>query len=786
MNKKRTPAKKSPRKRTAKPQTKRSLWRSFGGFLLKLTLVGIVIGAIGLIYLDAQIRQQFEGKRWALPAKVYARPLELYSGLAISTKDVKVELAGLGYQLVPKATQPGHAEIAKKRIRVYTRGFEFPDGLERSQKLLLDFQGEQLSRIRNSKGKTVNLARLEPVLIGGIYPQNNEDRDLIRLDDAPSSLTDALIAIEDQSYYDHFGVSPRGIARAMWVNLRVGRFVQGGSTLTQQLIKNFYLTSDRTLARKLMEIPMAVLLDFHYSKDEILEAYLNEVYLGQEGSRAIHGFGLAAQYYFSQPLQELKLSQVALLAGMVKGPSYYDPRRHPDRAKKRRDLVLRVLRDEGNISEDIYQKTIKKPLGVVKQKSLLKGAYPAYLDLVKRQLRESYHEDDLRTEGLRVFTGLNPIVQAKAETALIGTIKNLEKRYGKRAVDLEGSMVVTDPQTGEVLSIIGGKSTRYEGFNRALDAVRPIGSLVKPAVYLTALENGYSLVSPLEDEPVAVEMPGGQVWEPQNFDKKSHGVVPLHQALARSYNLSTANLGMSVGVDKVIETLQKLGVNRELNEYPSLLLGAQGMPAVEVATMYQTIAANGFQMPLRAIRMVTDSQGVELSRYPFKVKQAVSAESVHLLQYAMQEVAREGTARSVYSHLPANLNVAGKTGTSNDQRDSWFAGFTGSRLAVVWLGRDDNSVLPFTGSGGALKVWTAYMKADKPEPFRAPVPEGVEYLWVDKETGYLSDERCQGAIPVPFQNGSKPQYRVDCGVEPVQNSESKPLDWFRRWFRQEQ
>lgn len=783
MNKKRTPAKKTPRKKVSNAQNKKSLWRIIRPVLLKLTLLGVVIGGIGLIYLDAQIRQQFEGKRWALPAKVFARPLELYSGLPITPKDLKVELSGLGYQLVSRATQAGQAEIASSRVRVFTRGFDFPDGRETSQKLLLEFNGSGVSTISNDKGQRVNLARLEPVLIGGIYPQNNEDRDLIRLEDAPAGLTNALIAIEDQSYYDHFGVSAKGIARAMWVNIKAGRFVQGGSTLTQQLIKNFYLTSDRTFARKLMELPMAVLLNLHYSKDEILEAYLNEVYLGQEGSRAIHGFGLAAQYYFSQPLQELQLPQIALLAGLVKGPSYYDPRRHPERAKQRRDLVLRVMRDQNDISEDVYQETIKKPLGVVKQKSLLKGAYPAYLDLVKRQLRESYHEEDLRTEGLRVFTALNPIVQANAETALLTTINDLEKRYGKRATDLEGSMVVTDPQTGEVLSIIGGKSTRYEGFNRALDSVRPIGSLVKPAVYLTALENGYSLVSPLQDEPISIDMPNGQTWTPQNFGKTPHGIVPLHQALANSYNLATANLGMELGVDKVIKTLQKLGVSRQMDAYPSLLLGAQGLPAVDVATMYQTIAANGFQMPLRAIRMVTDSKGIELSRYPFQLEQTVSGESIHLLQYAMQEVAREGTARYAYSQLPSDLNIAGKTGTSNDQRDSWFAGFTGSRLAVVWLGRDDNSPLPFTGSGGALRVWTAFMKAEKSEPFQAPVPEGVEYLWVDKETGYLSDERCQGAIPVPFLNGSKPQYRVDCGVEPVQNGGSKPLDWFRRWFK---
>ncbi|WP_136681611.1 penicillin-binding protein 1B [Neptunomonas sp. XY-337] len=784
MSKKRTSANKATTTKRGKKSQPRSRWRALGVFLLKLSFLGAVMAAIGLVYLDAQIREKFEGKRWALPAKVYARPLELYPGAQLSIQDLKLELKGLGYKFVRSAKEPGQAEFSKTRARLVTRGFEFPDGSETSRNLQLSFAGGQLSGMKEG-GRAAHLARLEPVLIGGIYPQNNEDRDLVRIENVPADLVRALVAIEDRDYYTHFGVSPKGIARAMWVNIKAKRFVQGGSTLTQQLIKNFYLTSDRTLARKLMEMPMAVLLDFHYSKDEILEAYLNEVYLGQEGNRAIHGFGLASQYFFGQPLAEIKLHQAALLAGLVKGPSYYDPRRHPERAKKRRDLVLRVLRDTGHIDAAQYGQAVKAPLGIVKQKSLLKGAYPAYLDVVKRQLRENYHEEDLRSEGLRVFTSLDPISQAKAEKAMVAGLKKLEQRYGKRATSLEGSMVVTDPQTGEVLSIIGGRSTRYEGFNRAVDAVRPIGSLVKPAVYLAALQRGYSLVSPLQDEALRVEMANGQVWEPQNFDRKAHGAVPLHRALAKSYNLSTASLGLDIGLDSVIDTLRDLGVDRPIDPYPSLLLGAQGMSPVEVAGMYQTIAANGFQMPLRVIRMVTDSYGQELSRYPFQVQQTVPGEDIHLLQYAMQEVAREGTARYMYSQLPSSLNAAGKTGTSNDQRDSWFAGFTGNRLAVVWLGRDDNKPLPFTGSGGALRVWTAFMKAEKPTPFLAPAPEGIDYLWVDDETGYLSDERCQGAIQVPFKRGDRPEYRVDCGLEPVENKASEPLDWFRQWFRQE-
>ena len=755
--------------------------RSFG-FATKLFLTVLLLLGLGLFYLDHHIRQQFEGKRWAVPAKVYARPLELYADSPLTLDELKIELRSLGYQFVQKATRPGQVAVSKTKAIIYTRGFKFTDGLESAQRLILHFSGSQLTKLTQYQGQPIPLVRLEPVLIGGIYPLNNEDRDLIQLDDAPEALIQALVAIEDRGFYDHHGISLRGISRAMLVNIKAGKFIQGGSTLTQQLIKNFYLTSDRTLARKLLEIPMAMLLELHYSKEDILEAYLNEVYLGQEGARAIHGFGLAAQYYFAQPLAELKLHQLALLAGLVKGPSYFEPRRHPERAKGRRDLVLKVLYEQDVIDKEKYDAARKASLGIVQQASLSKGAYPAYLDLVKRQLRDDYPDEALSSEGLRVFTNLNPIAQDKAETALTKTINSLETKHGQNLEGLQGSMVVTDPQTGEVIAVIGGRQTRYQGFNRALDTVRPIGSLVKPAVYLTAIEQGYNLVSELDDSPFELTMPNGEVWQPENFNHRSHDYVQLHQALAHSYNLSTARLGMSLGLDNVINTLERLGVKRSIAPYPSLLLGAQGLSPLEVATLYQTMASNGFQMPLRAIRRVTDSTGEELSRYPFDLEQTVDNNSIHLLQYMLQEVARAGTARSIYSRLPDNINVAGKTGTSDLQRDSWFAGFAGNRLAVVWLGLDDNAPMPITGSSGALRAWTDYMANETLAPFIAVTPEDIEYLWVDQQTGMLSDKQCFGAQQLPFLVGNSPTERSACSIR--KQSEQLPAinGWIKRWF----
>ena len=774
------PAKRKSPKRNQKPKAR--FIRKATVFKLLFTLL-VLLGLVTL-FLDVQIRSQFEGKRWAVPAKVYARPLELYVGAPMSVDDLKIELRGLGYQFVSKAAQPGQAAFSASRAIINTRGFAFTDGREVAQRLILDFNHNSVSGLRDYRGNNVPLVRLEPVLIGGIYPLNNEDRDLIQLHDAPASLISALIAIEDKNFYQHHGISPKGIARAMWANIRAGAFVQGGSTLTQQLIKNFYLTSDRSIIRKLLEMPMALLLELHYSKDEILEAYLNEVYLGQDGARAIHGFGLGAHYFFAQPIQELKLHQVALLAGLVKGPSYYDPRRHPERAKQRRNLVLKVLLEQGKISQQQYQQASTASLDIVKKGTLLKEAYPAYLDLVKRQLRRHYRDEDLNSEGLRIFTSLDPITQNQAEKALTETIGRLERSYGNQVSQLQGSMVVTDPQTGEVLAIIGDRNTRYKGFNRALDALRPIGSLVKPAVYLTALEQGYTLSTLLDDSPYTLAQPNGQNWSPQNFDKQSHQPVTLLNALAHSYNIATARLGMEVGLDNVIDTLIRLGIKRRLDPYPSLLLGAQGLSSLEVATMYQTIAANGFQMPLRAIRTVTDSQGKALSSYPFQLKQTVNSADTYLLQTAMQEVTHTRTARSIYQQLPASINVAGKTGTSDEQRDSWFAGFSGNRLAVVWLGLDNNAPLPFTGSGGALKVWKQFMSTQALQSFSAPQPEEVDWVWVDKDSGKLSAEQCEGARQLPFLSGSEPQLAENCVAKPGQQRDpvSRSIDWIKDWF----
>ena len=751
------------------------------GWVVKLGLVGLVVLAGFAIYLDAVVQEKFSGKRWTVPAKVYARPLELFVGQKLTKTDFLTELDALGYRRESAASGPGAAAVAGNDVQLHTRGFQFYEGTEPARRINVRFSGAYVAGLSQGAGGNLAVARLEPLLVGGLYPAHHEDRILLKLDQVPPYLVETLVAIEDREFFNHYGVSLKSIARAFWINATAGQLRQGGSTLTQQLVKNFYLTNERSLTRKATEAMMALLLELHYDKNEILEAYLNEVFLGQDGQRAVHGFGLASQYLFSQPLAELKLHQVALMVGMVKGPSYYNPRRFPERALERRNLVLDVLAEQGVVPADQVAAAKLKPLGVTKRGSLADSSFPGFLDLVKRQLREDYREEDLTEEGLRIFTSFDPILQMKAEAALSETLKRLSAGRGKGIDEVEAAMLVTSPESGEVQALIGSRQPRFAGFNRALDAVRPIGSLIKPAVYLAALErpSQYTLTSWLSDTAFSVKGQDGQVWKPQNYDRQAHGNVFLYQALANSYNLSTAKLGLALGVPTVLKTLERLGVSREFPAYPSMLLGAGSLTPLEVAGMYQTLANGGFNTPLRGIRSVLTAEGEPLKRYPFQIQQRFDPGAIYLVQNAMQRVMREGTGRSVYSQLPASLNLAGKTGTSNDSRDSWFAGFSQDLLTVVWLGRDDNGKTPLTGATGALQVWTGFMRKADPLPLDMPLPDNVIMAWIDPRTGEGSDASCPQARQMPYIRGSEPAPGSTCGT-PAPAAEV--MDWVRGWL----
>lgn len=741
--------------------------------------LGIALTAF-VLYLDHTVREQFEGKRWALPARVYAQPMELFAGRRLKPEHLVAELGALGYR--PHGDGPGSFVADGDTVNIHTRAFAFWDGAQPALKLRAVFHGEKLAALYNLENESaVSLARIDPLLIGSIYPAHNEDRVLVQLADVPKMLIDGLIAVEDRKFYRHSGIDPRGIARAAYANLRNrGSSIQGGSTLTQQLVKNFYLTAERTLRRKLTEATMSLLLELHYEKPEILEAYLNEIYLGQDGNHGIHGFGLASQFYFGRALSELGVPETALLVGLVKGPSFYDPRRHPQRAKSRRDIVLAEWEHQGVIDRTAYLQAKQAPLGVVTQARSSASPYPAFLDLVHRQLRRDYREEDLRSEGLKIFTTLEPRAQRAAEEALATRLTALERARNLPPKMLEGAVVMSNVDNGEVLAVVGGRDARFAGFNRALDAQRPIGSLVKPVVFLTALQRAseYTLATPLDDNEFKWRDRTGKEWMPLNYDKQYHGRVPLRVALINSYNVSTARLGINIGVNKVIENMHRLGVEREVPAYGSTLLGASPLTALEVTQMYQTLAT-GFRTPLRAIREVLTADNAPLQRYALSVVPAVDPGPLYLLTTAMQDVVHEGTGDALKNYISPDLNVAGKTGTTDDLRDSWFAGFTGDRVAVVWVGRDDNRPAALTGAAGALTVWGTMMAHLDPAPLEPALPEDVERVWVDPETALRADSACRDAIELPFIKGSAPVQSAPCATRsPVKAIKN----WFRRLF----
>lgn len=757
--------------------------RGFGGFLFRwvlLILVGVgLAGTLYSIHLDRVVRGKFEGQRWALPARVYARPLELFADRPLRADQLQAELDRLNYRRTATPDVPGSYSRDGERFLVRTRSFRFWDGEEPGRALTVGFAEGRVAELGDASGGSAPaLVRLDPMLIASIYPTHNEDRVLVRRKEIPDLLIRTLVAVEDRSFYRHLGVDPRGIARAAFSNLRAGGVVEGASTLTQQLVKNFYLTADRTFERKINEALMALLLERHYSKDEILEAYANEIYLGQDGSRAIHGFGLASSFFFNKPLEELGIPETALMVGLVQAPSSLDPRRRPEAALKRRDLVLDLMARDGVISTADAEAAKAAPLGIVEGGGRPVGEYPDFVSLVRRQLQRDYREEDLRSEGLNIFTTLDPLVQSAVESSLPQRLSELEKSRRMKAGSLEVAAVVASVVQGEVLALAGGREPGYAGFNRALDSVRSIGSLVKPAVYLAALSKPerYSLTTSLQDTPVSMRV-GDKIWAPKNYDRRVNGAVPLHRALSSSLNLATVHLGLSLGVTEVTETLYRLGAQRRISKVPAMLLGAVSLSPLEVAQVYQTIAAGGYRAPLRAIREVMDPNGRPLNRYPLAVEAVVDPRAAYLTTWAMQRVVTHGTARWLGEKLPKGMTMAGKTGTTDEMRDSWFAGFSGDKVAVVWVGRDDYQPMGLAGGTGALRVWGDFMLAIANEPLSDVPPDGVVVAG-DGEAPYIAGTtpagRTGGGAKKPARGSSDAQELAQSDAEPTADPEPAP------------
>ncbi len=746
-----------------KPDKKPTTHRIRNLFLLLVVVAAFMLFSY-LGYLDFNVRKQFEGKRWAVPARVYASPVELYAGHAMTADKLEVLLKMLHYRNDSTLAAEGSYFKNGTQVTLKTRDFVFWDQHQASVAMQLSFSAAGIVAMKDmATAQDLAIVRMDPVQIGSFYPTVKEDRVLIKLEEAPDALIKGLLASEDRDFYQHFGISLKGIARAIWTNVLAGGMVQGGSTITQQLVKNFYLTNERSLSRKAKEALMAFILEYRYGKNEILEAYLNEIYLGQNGSSSVHGFGLASEFYFGSTLKDLPLEQVASLVALVRGPSEYDPRRFPDRALQRRDLVLDEMAAEGYISHSQADVAKAKALNVIARTQHSSNRYPGFLDFVKRQLSQEYHEEDLTSQGLRIFTTLDTQVQDILENTVTLKLAQLDKL--PHADNLEAAVIVTRRDSGEIVALTSGRENIVGGFNRALDAVRPIGSLIKPAVYLTALASPekYTITTRVEDSTIVVKGQNGVDWIPKNYDHKEHGSVALHTALAKSYNLATVRIGMDVGVASVVKTIKDLGVNRSLELFPSLLLGATSLTPVEVTQMYQTLAGDGFSTPIKGIRAVVDADGKQLQSYPLNVKQTVDPAATYIVNTMMQEVMHEGTGHAAYASFPKDYGLVGKTGTTNDAKDSWFAGYTGDYLSVVWVGRDDNKPIGLTGANGALPIWTALMQKISTQAVTLIAPDNVKSLWVNSETGLLTQDSCGSTKQYPYIVGSEPTAYSGCG-----------------------
>ena len=719
-------------------------------------IIFLIISIAYISILDSKVVNKLDGVLWTVPAKVYARPLELAEGGKINVDGLKKELEILSYELTKGIPDtPGEFSQSQRSVNIFIRGFGSQEpGLYR-----LKIENDKIDSIKRKDGISIDLIQLEPLSIGGMFPSHLQDRILLNFSQVPKDLEEMILVVEDRNFYSHKGISLRSIMRAFIKNTRALGIEEGGSTITQQLAKSLFFSPEQTIRRKIKEAIAALLIEIHYSKQEILLAYINDVFIAQSGRRAIHGFGLASQFFFGTDLKNLSLDQKALLVGLLKGPSLYSPINNPDRAKTRRDLVLSLIKNDSLITEEEYLDLKGRSLKVIPPSFKSLSKYPAFNDIVTLDLRKNFDDSDLRTKGLKIITNLDPVVQDYLEESIKDTKLKLKRRYGSQLNGLEGAGIVIDSFSGEVVAAIGSTKPNNYGFNRAINAVRPIGSLVKPFIYLSALQHysKYNLSTLLDDSKLSVSLPGGKLWEPNNFDKKFHGNIPLHVALSESYNVATTRLGMDLGYSVVQETFTKLGIKKKIPKYPSIFVGSFEMTPLEAIQAYQTIASEGFYSPLNSIRTVESSEDVLSLSYPYKVEQRFRPEPIYLLKFVLKQTFISGTARGFSSRVIEKWKTGGKTGTSDDQRDSWFVGYAGNYLMVVWLGFDDNRKSPLTGRTGALQVWKNFMSRLDPIAYEVRKPSRIRYEWVDAKDGLLSGERCKGSILIPFVEGTEPE-----------------------------
>jgi penicillin-binding protein 1B len=736
--------------RTPEPRSKAFAWWSYG---LLLALCLTLIGTGYFYYFSKEIQNRFASRRWSVPARVFSATVPLYPGQTLAVSTLQQMLERRSYQQgLGKELRAGEYRLSPKSVQVFLRDFHFPGKEILGQRVRFMFERDRLVAIEGAHG-TMPFLELEPLDMARLFGASRESRLLINIRQVPRYLVDAVTAIEDHRFFEHPGLDWWGILRAIWADLRAHSIVQGGSTITQQLVKNYFLNPQRTLKRKVVEACMAIILETSFSKEEILEMYLNEIYLGKRGSTAIHGMGEAARYYFGRNVEDLTLAEAATLAGMIQAPNAYAPTRHLQACQERRNAVLKRMLELGIIQSSEYEDACSTPVKVPEATLPLKVS-PYFVDYVRQQLQELYSLEVLEREGLTIYTTLQPEIAFAAEKALREGLEVLEQEHPELRRDpvdapLQALMVVLQPKTGAVLALVGGRDYDASSFNRALYAHRQPGSAFKPFVYLAALDQFYT-ISWLPDELRSYRA-NDQTWTPRNYDDRYRGQVTLRQALEESLNAPTVQLALSIGLDKIIETARALGIRSALQPAPSLALGALEVTPLELARAYLTLGNEGQEPYLLTVKEVVTATGEAQQQRHIDMTSVTTASKAYIITNMLEGVIQRGTAKSAKSQ-GVDFPCAGKTGTTSDYQDAWFVGYTTDLLALVWVGYDDNRSTHLTGASSALLIWARFCNLIRPwmhpQPFR--VPPGVVQRYVCSGSGLLATSSCPAKRIEPF------------------------------------
>ncbi len=755
-----------------------------GRLLATAAIVLAVLLGTASLHLYVAITTRFEGRLWDLPSRVYSDRLLLRPGAFASAPAVARRLARAGYVSIEGApARPGEFRRRGETIDVHLRSSEGPWGRSAAGRVRLGFSENRLRALSGDGGRPVASVTIEPELLALLAGPRQEERDVVALSAVPDRLVRAVLAAEDARFYAHPGIDPLAVARAAAADVRRAKIVQGGSTITQQTVKNLFLGTERTWWRKFREALMAVILDLRYSKERILEVYLNEVYLGQRGPVSVCGVAAAARFYFGRNLSDLSLGEAALLAGLIRNPGGYNPFVHPESALARRGQVLGSMVELGWIAEDDARAASREPLRLAGEKVGHSRA-PWVADLVRTQLTELYGADVLSREGLRIYTSVDPLLQEVAQEAIAAGLSRLEERRASRRGGggaLQAALVALDPSTGAILALVGGRDYRRSQFNRVVQARRQPGSCFKPFVYLAGFEAGVlgrsgalTPASLLEDEPLEIDA-GRSTYRPSNYDGLFRGPVTARRALEESLNVVAVRAAQHAGLREVARTAERCGLPR-FEPYPSLALGACEVTPLDLASAYCVFANGGLRTSAEIVREVTTRDGERIERQEPRRRRAVSAEAAYLLTDVLRGVLDRGTAASS-RELGLEGNAAGKTGTTDDTRDSWFVGYTPGFLALVWVGRDDNRPTGLTGASGALPIWVDFMRRARrmtDAPF--PEPEGIERVTIDPATGLLAVAGCPDRVEEVFASGTAPEDECEMHRRGV-------AGWFERLFR---